>query len=237
VNNIADDESIQFGFHTEIQFWRGQMLDIKNGVEPSLAWRLLPREFEARYMELVSVERRSNPRVLDVGSGPFTHHGSLREGKSLDLTCIDPLAQIYRDLSVEFGIKPPISPIPGRGERLVDLFAPNSFDLVTSTNALDHSLSPLAAIGQALEVCRSGGTVYIEVCENEGEHEAYFGLHKHNFTIADGDLCIWRPDGFRVNVTDVFGHLINESHTDATGHPWRKWDWGSRFISASFKKV
>jgi SAM-dependent methyltransferase len=221
--------------HTEVAFWRGQMEDIKADRDPSLAWRIWPREFEPRYMELVREDRRNVARVLDVGAGPFTHQGCLSQGKALDLTCVDPLAVEYRDLCAEYKITPPIRTVLGFAERLTALFATDSFDLVTSTNALDHSMAPFEAIGQMFAVCRPGGSVFIEVVENVGEVEKYFGLHQHNFTIDGDAFILWYPDGQRIDICRAFSSSIGSTHLDRN-HPWRQFEWGKHTISAHFVK-
>jgi SAM-dependent methyltransferase len=221
--------------HTEIAFWRRQMCNILENKEPNLGWRLCSRELEARYMNMIREDRRDTARILDVGSGPFTHLGGLWNGKPIDLTCVDPLALAYRDLCAEHKIKPPITAVSCHAEALTSLFAPNSFDLVTSTNALDHAHRPEICVEQMFAVCRPGGSVFIEVVENVGEHEKYFGLHQHNFTIADEALILWRPDGFRVNLNEMLADQIAGFIPDRA-HPWAKFDWGDGFISAHFIK-
>lgn len=226
------------GIDSEIAFWRGQMDAIKGAREPNQTWRLARREFDKFYRDLVPAERQNTSlRVLDVGSGPFSHQGNLIDGKPFELICTDILADQYGLLLDEFELRVPVPTIKCSAEELSSLFAPNSFDLVTSTNALDHSENPVKAIGEMFKVCRPGGGIAIEITEDEGVHADYSGFHQANFRIEDGALIVWNPHGLRVNIDEVFANQIAATKKIVEDHPWRKTDWGKDYVLVHYTKA
>ncbi|MBS7544293.1 class I SAM-dependent methyltransferase [Ancylobacter oerskovii] len=137
-------------------------------------------------------------KILDVGSGPHTTIGPVLYGTRLNITAVDPLANAYNDLLDQYGIEPAIRTLPGEGERLVEQFGTDRFDIVHSRNALDHSRDPWLALQQMIDVCVPGGVVYIEGSINEGLKQRYAGLHQWNFMPVDRDLVIWNDEGSNI---------------------------------------
>lgn len=226
------------GIESELAFWRDEMSAIKERPEGSKIWRLSRREFDGHYRNLVPAERQNaSLRVLDVGSGPFSHQGNMLDGQPYELICTDVLADQYTVMLDEFDIRVPVQTIKCSAEELSGLFAPNSFDFVTSTNALDHAEDPVKAIGEMFKVCRPGGGVAIEITEDEGVHAGYSGFHQTNFRVEDGALIIWNPQGLRVNIDEVFAAQIKATTKLTEDHPWRKTDWGKDFVLAHYTKA
>lgn len=133
-------------------------------------------------------------RILDVGCGPATVLGGFVDGKKLDVTAIDPLANQYNRLYKEHNLCPLISPIYGEAENLSDVVQ-GKFHFVYSRNALDHSYNPIRAIQNMINICAKGGVVFFENAINEGYKEGYKGLHQWNFMPASGELVIWNKEG------------------------------------------
>ncbi|GLK83931.1 class I SAM-dependent methyltransferase [Ancylobacter defluvii] len=134
-------------------------------------------------------------KILDVGSGPHTTIGPVLYGTKLNITAVDPLADAYNGLLDQYGIEPAIRTLSGQGERLVEQFGTDRFDIVHSRNALDHTRDPWIALQQMIDVCVPGGVVYVEGSINEGLKQRYAGLHQWNIMPADGDLIIWNDEG------------------------------------------
>ena len=132
--------------------------------------------------------------MLDVGSGPATVLGGVLNGKPIDITAVDPLANQYMELYGTHAITPLVKPIFGEGENLSQVVN-GKFDFVYSRNALDHSYDPMKAIQGMIDVCADDGVVFFENVVNEGYNENYKGLHQWNFMHASGDLVIWKHDG------------------------------------------
>ena len=130
--------------------------------------------------------------ILDVGAGPLTAVGKTYPRKRLEIVAVDPLADQYDKLLAHEGIRPPVRTQPCSGEELLERFAPNSFDIATAFNALDHSYDPVQAIRNMVEVVRPGGFVLLVHGINEGVQRRYVGLHQWNFEYRQGQLVVWR---------------------------------------------
>lgn len=146
---------------------------------------------DATVANLLQQLGKSSIRILDVGAGPITHLGYTYPGKELLITAIDPLADEYARMLRELRVTCPIPTIEGHGERLLDQFGQESFDLAYASNSLDHSYNPLAIVDNMLQVVTRDGIVMLRHYRNEGRTGNYHGLHQWNFDILNGDLVIW----------------------------------------------
>ncbi len=137
------------------------------------------------HADLLSVY--SNPKVLEVGSGAYPV-GSIspEEGHNISLTCCDPLAVSYNTIISLFGLTPYMKIDFSFAERLTDRYEENSFDIVSMSNALDHSYDPFTGIFEMLKVTRKGGTLRLCHVENEAERRLEYGMHQWNIT-SDGE--------------------------------------------------
>jgi SAM-dependent methyltransferase len=140
--------------------------------------------------------------ILDVGAGPMTTLGKTHPGKTLAITAVDPLAADYDRLLEEGALTPPVRTLPCRGEALLELFMPDSFDVAYARNSLDHGHDPLLIIRNMVRLVRPGGLVVLRHYRAEGETELYSGLHQWNFEIQDGDFLVWSRWA-RHNVTRI----------------------------------
>jgi SAM-dependent methyltransferase len=151
-------------------------------------------------------------RILDIGAGPLTTVGKVSEGRKIDLVCIDPLASVYDALLKATGVTPPVRTEYGEAERVAQMYAENSFDLVHAVNSLDHAHDPAAAIKSAVRVVRPGGYVYLEHHVNEGERERYGGLHQWNFGSHGDSFTITSRSGQVTNMTEALAGVAHVRH-------------------------
>jgi len=165
----------------------------------------LPLQDELR--ELISVPPGSQVRILDVGSGPLTRVGSRWAGHEIQITATDPLADHYNALLKKMGIVQRAPVTFAHGEKLLEIFSPNNFDLAYASNSLDHSYDPLKAIEQMLAVTKPDAYVYLWHFSNVARHECYVGLHQWNFDISKGDFVI-RSGKIAHSLTSHFGSAI-----------------------------
>ena len=130
--------------------------------------------------------------ILDVGAGPITTVGYRFDGCRLELAAVDPLAAEYNRLIANAGLVPPVRTTQLEGERLVDHFGHDHFDIAYARNALDHAVDPVLIIEQMLAVVRPGGHVVLRHSRNEAVKESYVQLHQWNFEERQGQLIVWR---------------------------------------------
>lgn len=146
-------------------------------------------------------------KILDVGAGPISKLGNMIDGTKLPLQACDPLAPVYDLLLEKHGIRPYVTSRFALVERLRDVYEPNSFDLVTMLNALDHSIDPVLGLHNLLAVCAINGTVFLRHNSNEAENEKYQGLHQWNICAHDGRLFFWNTEE-RYDIKEVFGDSV-----------------------------
>lgn len=185
------------GLADEGQFWDMALQDGgRNWDESEYRRRTdVHRELQDELKALIQAPAGAGVRILDVGAGPLTTLGCRWAGRQLEIIAIDPLAERYRELLQKLRITPPVVTRFGHGEKLLEYFEPDSFDLVYASNSLDHSYDPMLAISQMLKVVKRGRYLYLWHFANEGLEQAYTGLHQWNFARCEGDFII--SDGRR----------------------------------------
>jgi SAM-dependent methyltransferase len=148
-------------------------------------------------------------QLLDVGSGPFSTLGQARPGAGAgaEIVRADALGDVYNRLLDECGLVrfPRVRTV--KGEDLSREFGADAFHFVNCANALDHFEDPARSFLEMLRVCKPGGIVQIISIENEGEREAYGGLHQWNLLAADDGLWLWNR-GTRTNLISLCGSAV-----------------------------
>ncbi len=144
-----------------------------------------------------------NSKIIDVGSGPYSRLGFVVNNKKLDITLVDPLAVIYRELGQKYNLKFPIVVKTGMVELLHILYDENSFDLVHMSNSLDHCFDPIRGIIELIFICKVGGKVILRHTKDVAELEKYKGFHQWNLNIENGEFVIWRPNQEKIIVSEI----------------------------------
>lgn len=215
----------------EVSYWR-DVLDGKERLSGEINWRLDPAtELDNVHQQALGpMDAGQTPNVLDVGAGPLTPVGKSLNGRRIRLVAVDPLADAYNELLDERKIIPTIRTRFAEGERLQDRFPPDSFDLVTSSNSIDHSYDPLSYVDSMLSVVKPGKNVLVIGCVNEGQHAQYHGLHQWNMDASQGRLEFWQPQGQRMAVAEVLKDKV-ASEQMIFPHPY-----GDRWFASILKK-
>ena len=176
----------------ELSFWEKALADGGTNWNPAEFKERtnleLPLQEELR--ALIGAPPNSPVRILDVGSGPLTRIGGRWPGHEVQITATDPLAEHYNALLKKLGVVQRVPVTFAHGEKLLETFPPDHFDLAYASNSLDHSYDPLKAIEQMIAVTKPGGHVYLWHFSNVGTHECYNGLHQWNFDAVRGDFVI-----------------------------------------------
>ncbi len=193
---FGGDTSYDAGLENEAVFWRQALADGGRRWSPeAFRQRMDPQfAFPAHLQELVArspAADRDPVRVLDVGAGPLTAVGFHWPGRRVELTAVDPLAEVFDTILDELHLTPPTRTRKAAGEDLLSVFPADGFDIVVCSNALDHSRDPLQCVRQMFAVTRPGGWVFLWHYRNEAEEEGYAGLHQWNLDESDGDMILW----------------------------------------------
>jgi SAM-dependent methyltransferase len=139
---------------------------------------------------------RKSIRAVDLGSGPMSH---LRWGVMhgiINLTPVDPLLPLY-ELAVSRHLGPGAA-LRGPaclGEDLASHLPAESFDLVYTANALDHTKRPADVVLQCAQVLRPGGRLAIAVSTREGTRQSWDQFHKTDIYLSDGKPVFCHQDG------------------------------------------
>ena len=143
--------------------------------------------------------------------------GNIINGKSTDVTYVDPLAPFYNKILEKYKIDRPLITF-GMIESLSASFDKDSIDFIHVRNALDHCANPLQGIIQCLICLKIGGVLYFI---NEAEGEGYRGFHQFNISAENGQLILWSKN-VRINVSDYCKEFatVETSITDAGRFPF-----------------
>jgi len=196
---------------SEIPFWEKALANQGRDWRPGAFRERTDPELELQdhLKALIQAPEGAVVRILDIGAGPLTNLGKRWRGRDLRIVPLDPLANEFNALLARLSVRPPVATLQGVGEKLVERFGENSFDLVHSSNALDHTEDPVVVIRQMLAVVKPGGLVYLTHFSDEGRSEGYYGIHQWNFHEHRGDMVISDGRGKRTTATREFGHLAS----------------------------
>lgn len=198
------------GLQYEVHFWNNWLQE-KGGPWPEdYQSRLHPRPLADWLVHLLPPEMSRPIRVLDVGAGPITKTGTFIPDRNSEIIAVDPLANAYNTLLHKYNIVPPIRTQFGFTEDISARFEPNSLDLISCTNALDHAIEPLWGLIEMFICLQSGANIFLSHRCNEATVENYSGFHQWNFDSDGDDFIIWNKS-VRHNVTRMFDGLANIS--------------------------
>ncbi len=153
-----------------------------------------PRRAEEAAAVLQKITPLSGKRVLEIGAGCGVTHVVWTKKFGIDGTAIEPEGQgfddsadIARSLVSANGLDP-MRIVGATGEDLP--FDDNSFEIVYSSNVLEHTADPKAVLREAVRVVKPGGIVQI-VCPN---YLSYFDGHYAAFhppVLSNGFFQWW----------------------------------------------
>lgn len=144
--------------------------------------------------ELTSFQNKKI-RLLDICCGPFPKSGIFAEDYTIERTLVDTLSESYHSMLKENSIKTYEQKIICCNvEELHNNFSMNSFEIIYSKNALDHTYNPIEAIANLINLITHNGVIILEHYINEGKYTNYYGLHQWDFNVENGDFIISNYD-------------------------------------------
>jgi SAM-dependent methyltransferase len=194
------------GLPAEVDFW-SQVLAKRVATDPAYKLRADARApiGDPVLKMLIAKIPDEAISIIDVGAGPLTAVGKTYPGKTVRVTATDPLAPEYARIMRDAGIEPPVAPIACRGEDLLNVFRPDTFDIAFARNALDHCVDPVRVITNMVQLVKEGRFVVLRHLRREAQAQLYRGLHQWNFDIEGGEFVIWRTRRDKVHMDRVLG--------------------------------
>ncbi len=165
---------------------------------------------------LLETTQLTEGRVIDVGAGDAAFLKLLgEEASALQLTGIEASEEGAQKAQTDYGI--PM--ITGSLEDL-DLAALNlveSFDLVTSMHALEHTATPAAFLEKMVSLVKLGGYFYLEIPSMERGHQisdSVIGTIVHR-----GHISHFTGAGLAKVLSELGITLLEQKHTLAHAYP------------------
>jgi SAM-dependent methyltransferase len=174
-------------FAGEIGFWALELSG--HGYHPEILRRLDPQGMKECFPEpvsrLIPNFAPRIPRVADVGSGPLSQlaYGAYR--KSIDLTAIDPLINLYGELLRDRREPARYERLAIPAEEIAERCGRSAFDIVWTRNAIDHARQPSEAFRSMVDALAPGGYLLLSLFSREGTAEGFHGLHQHDLFLND----------------------------------------------------
>lgn len=198
-------------YSSEQLFWERVYYEFNIKKLPPYCWN--DHEFRNSYtpdmlevLEALSRDFGKDLKLIDVGSGPITSFIGKLDIYKYNITTVDPLANTYNSINKRYNPTYPLICTLGIGEQCNKLFEKNSFHLVLSHNAIDHSVSPEDFVKNLYYILKPGGFMYLSGHMNEGKATNWKGLHQHNIFLEDEDL-LWTNKSGSVRDRNITGHL------------------------------
>ena len=134
-------------------------------------------------------------KTLEIGSGPNSNLSYWVDNNLLDVTAIDPLADVYDKIMKKLNYKYPITPIKLKAEELLEHFKKESFHIIFAQNSLDHVEDPIKCFNNANYLLKKGGLLF--VCSNikEGTRKTWTGMHKFDIYVKNNELILATQSG------------------------------------------
>lgn len=187
----AADGGWESGIREEVGFWEYWLANAGAEYAEDFRFRFAKDSLlQAHIVTVLPPTLDQVVQILDVGAGPLTYLGKQWAGHTVQITAIDPLAEAYDQLLYKYKLTPPVRTRKGFGERLVEQFGENLFDVVHARNCIDHGYDPCLAIQQMVAVAKPGGLVYMHHAVDEAKVQNFQGFHRWNLFSKDGDLYV-----------------------------------------------
>ncbi|MDH3310517.1 MAG: class I SAM-dependent methyltransferase [Gammaproteobacteria bacterium] len=187
-------------YQNEIDFWQETLASRPASIsDPAHREAAFPEYLKLYIHELKKI-RDTSLKLLEIGPGPVSLLSAGVDQGLFEITAIDPLADIYKKIMQQNNLTYPVKPVKGYGERLLKYFEKDSFDIVYSSNALDHTISPRECMVQMSQVVTQGGVIFLEGFLREGSNAAWNGLHQHDLFPENGHLIHCNRAGKRADL-------------------------------------
>lgn len=218
---LSADTRWQMSLRTEVRFWDGFIKHKGYAAYAKEYQFMVQADAELRAEIKALLPYREGLSIIDVGAGPMTMMGKRYEGRQVDITAVDPLADAYDQILERYDVVPAIRTRKCAAEELETKFGEGVFDLAYARNSIDHTYNPEAAVLEMLRIVKPGSYVLLEHIQNEAIKENWEGLHQWNFSMVGGDFII-SSRMERVNFSEKYRDVCE---TECVHDEERDWVW------------
>jgi SAM-dependent methyltransferase len=205
---------------SEITFWEKWFATKGDAWQEDFLNRQDPDfELQENVRRWIDAPEGSLVEILDVGAGPLTVLGKRWDGRRVQITAVDALADRYDQILRSSAMTPLVRTQLCHSEKLLERFEPDRFDLVHALNTLDHHYNPLRALGQMFSVVKPGRCIYFKHETEEAERAGHSGLHQWNFSLDDGQVLLWNEHR-RVNLAEEFAAWATLEYAEFEEQEW-----------------
>jgi len=212
-----DNENVLHSLFREVEFWTGQILDpqICNVYERVSNEPESINQCSPTLIKIVdSIRARGQtPRILDVGSGPFSLMYYFKRTGKAEPVAVDILAREYCDMLERFKFCDIVMPRFGTGEFLDVQLAGEQFDIVYIGNALDHTSSPALSWLNALKLTKVDGIIGHGHFVREASAQKQDQLHQFDLYPEEDQLWIDDLKGHCFSLTKELPLRLIDSQT------------------------
>ena len=185
-------------FSSEIFHWEREYHACKYRGKP-LFGQIKPKECKESLrfsIEHLQIKICDKLKVIEVGCGPTSQfYAEELVSKPLEIVTVDPLAKVYSRLHKQYKTGYDIVCFEGYGETLERLFQKETFHLVYSQNAIDHSVNPQLFVENMYKILKVGGYLVLHGFINEGTKAMWLGLHQWNIQPKNNELLLRNRSG------------------------------------------
>ena len=177
------------------------MLNQHQTVRDSIANLNRPNPLAPHIVKLIGDKKKV--KIADIGAGPLPTIGQLLKGVEVTIHRSD--NQDFKGFWEKHQVTPAFGIEYQNMEQLS--YTDNSFDIVHSANALDHTRDALAALKELIRVCKPGGYVYI-VCnldQLDTGHKHYWNAKHDGIFTNYVDSFDLKDFGFKIDFIDNGG--------------------------------
>lgn len=179
---------------SESYIWARDYWELRRWGKPVYGEKRSKRTCKSVHFALHRLRRRfpEKLRLIDVGCGPSSHFYSeeLANRADIEIITVDPLAKHYQRLHQQYKTPYDIKCVEGFGENLDQLFSRDSFHLVYSENAIDHSIFPELFMKNMFRILKTGGYLILSGFMKEGSNTGWLGVHKWDIEAEGNDLLL-----------------------------------------------
>lgn len=176
----------------EIEWWKNNLSKNDSWVRKQCEGHRFNKELKNLIQDRPFFKNKEELHIIDFGCGPVSVIGVKDDTYKIKILGVDPLIDEYNKILNDKKLVRPHDALCMECEDLY-FIGDNTFDIVFTRNAIDHSREPDKIMMLGKRICKPNGLFEISVNENEGKRTNYSGLHQWDFFVDNKDVIMTSP--------------------------------------------